>query len=168
VISICLGNHSHERSKRHGLFDLWSHRRHMTAGFVGSSTSSSSSLWGGGSPSPLGSLLEYGGQPLSQQRWMIRGTFLLLGIGVLIPWNTFISAKPYFESRLCSFSISPNNDTIQQQQQQLRYAYACGGLPNIESTFSTVYSVSSVLTMVLIIGVQMLRSSTGCTTTWTL
>jgi hypothetical protein len=86
--------------------------------------------------------------------------FLLLGIGVLVPWNTFISAKPYFESRLCSYSISPKNDTIQQQQQQpLRYVYAGGGLPNIESTFSTVYNVSSVLTMVLIIGVQMLRDS---------
>jgi hypothetical protein len=35
----------------------------------------SSSSWGGGSPSPLGSLMEYGAQPLSQQRWMIRGTF---------------------------------------------------------------------------------------------
>jgi len=34
----------------------------------------------------------------------IRGTFLLLGVGILIPWNAFVSAKPYFQARLCQNS----------------------------------------------------------------
>mmetsp|Transcript_12484 Transcript_12484/g.31432 ORF Transcript_12484/g.31432 Transcript_12484/m.31432 type:complete len:595 (+) Transcript_12484:51-1835(+) len=32
---------------------------------------------------------------------MIRAIFLLLGVGILIPWNAFVSATPYFASRLC-------------------------------------------------------------------
>ena len=28
--------------------------------------------------------------------------FMLLGVGVLVPWNAFISAVPYFQSRICS------------------------------------------------------------------
>ncbi|CAB9496935.1 Equilibrative nucleoside transporter 3 [Seminavis robusta] len=31
-----------------------------------------------------------------------RYIFLLLGIGILVPWNAFISAVPYFQSRICS------------------------------------------------------------------
>lgn len=34
-------------------------------------------------------------------RWA-RFIFMLLGIGVLTPWNAFISAIPYFQSRVCS------------------------------------------------------------------
>lgn len=32
---------------------------------------------------------------------LIRAIFLLLGVGILIPWNAFVSAKPYFQARLC-------------------------------------------------------------------
>lgn len=41
-----------------------------------------------GSPPPLSPVL-------------IRAIFLLLGVGILIPWNAFVSAKPYFQARLC-------------------------------------------------------------------
>jgi Nucleoside transporter len=34
-------------------------------------------------------------------RW-VHLIFLLLGIGVLVPWNAFISAVPYFQGRICS------------------------------------------------------------------
>ncbi len=37
--------------------------------------------------------------PLSPM--VIRAIFLLLGVGILIPWNAFVSAKSYFQSRLC-------------------------------------------------------------------
>ena len=33
---------------------------------------------------------------------IVRVIFLLLGVGILMPWNAFVSAKPYFQSRLCS------------------------------------------------------------------
>ena len=46
------------------------------------------------------------------QNCILRSIFLLLGVGSLIPWNAFVSAKPYFQSRLCdantSESIAPN------------------------------------------------------------
>ena len=32
---------------------------------------------------------------------MIRGIFLLLGVGILIPWNAFVSAKSYYTARSC-------------------------------------------------------------------
>lgn len=32
---------------------------------------------------------------------VIRAIFLLLGVGILIPWNAFVSAKSYFTSRFC-------------------------------------------------------------------
>lgn len=33
--------------------------------------------------------------------FFVKGIFLLLGVGILIPWNAFVSAKPYFQARLC-------------------------------------------------------------------
>lgn len=78
------------------------------------------------------------------QRCLLQSIFLLLGIGALVPWNAFISAKPYFESRLC------NQETSK-------------GIPNFESIFSMVYNVSSVITMILVIGIQMLREPRATT-----
>jgi len=39
---------------------------------------------------------------------LARWVFVLLGIGVLLPWNSFVSAEGYFEMRLCD----DNNETI--------------------------------------------------------
>ena len=40
---------------------------------------------------------------------VVKIIFLLLGIGILLPWNAFVNAKPYFEARFCS---SSGTDTI--------------------------------------------------------
>ena len=32
----------------------------------------------------------------------VSATFCLLGVGILLPWNAFISAEPYFNARLCA------------------------------------------------------------------
>lgn len=54
--------------------------------------------------------------------------FYLLGIGLLVPWNAFVSAKPYFSERLC-------------------------GSASVELWFGLVYNVSSVLSLgVLLFG----------------
>lgn len=34
--------------------------------------------------------------------------FMFLGVGVLLPWNAYISAKPYFQSRLCDEDSQEN------------------------------------------------------------
>mmetsp|Transcript_40055 Transcript_40055/g.96712 ORF Transcript_40055/g.96712 Transcript_40055/m.96712 type:complete len:708 (+) Transcript_40055:301-2424(+) len=64
--------------------------------------------------------------------------FLFLGIGVLLPWNAFISAKHYFTQRLC------DEDT---------------GRPVIESIegyFSIIYNGASVLSLAVVILIQYL------------
>lgn len=66
-------------------------------------------------------------------RSVIRGIFLLLGIGVLAPWNAFISAKDYFDKRIC-------NETN-----------------HLESKFSLVYNLASVTSLGLLIAIQTLR-----------
>jgi hypothetical protein len=77
--------------------------------------------------------------------------FFLLGIGVLVPWNAFISSKVYYESRFCT---DDPNDVVPQQQPN---SHNNNNHNNIESIFATVYNVSSVITMVVLIGVQLLR-----------
>ena len=52
--------------------------------------------------------------------------FFLLGIGLLVPWNAFISAKPYFQARACQFE-------------------------NLELWFGLVYTISSVLSLGFVI-----------------
>jgi len=69
----------------------------------------------------------------------LRSIFFLLGVGILVPWNAFISAKAYFESRLC-------NDENGDHQYQAS--------DNIESTFAVVYNISSVCSLGLLIFVQ--------------
>mmetsp|Transcript_20644 Transcript_20644/g.44946 ORF Transcript_20644/g.44946 Transcript_20644/m.44946 type:complete len:664 (-) Transcript_20644:224-2215(-) len=61
---------------------------------------------------------------------MIRAIFLLLGVGILIPWNAFVSAKPYFTARLCQ----SGHDII-----------------NFEEWFGLIWNLSSVSSLGLII-----------------
>ena len=64
----------------------------------------------------------------------IKGVFVILGVGVLLPWNAFVSAKPYFQARLC--------------------AEASGISANIELWFGFIYNLSSVLSLASIILLQ--------------
>ena len=61
--------------------------------------------------------------------------FLLLGVGVLIPWNFFISAKPYFQSRLCDEDFDFDGD-------------------DIEFWFSVLYNGGSVLSLAFVLFFQ--------------
>jgi len=61
---------------------------------------------------------------------LIRAIFLLLGVGILIPWNAFVSAKPYLTSRLCQSGSS---------------------VINFEEWFGLVWNSSSVFSLGLII-----------------
>jgi hypothetical protein len=80
----------------------------------------------------------------------IKIVFLLLGVGVLLPWNAYISAKQYFVSRLCN-----NNDEDG------------GGGVNISRTiemwFSIVYNGASVLSLGVVILVQYIVDSSSNT-----
>jgi hypothetical protein len=60
--------------------------------------------------------------------------FCWLGIGVLCPWNAFISARPYFQSRLCGQAASIATD--------------------VELLFSVVYNVASVLSLGVVLLLQ--------------
>eukprot|EP00521_Asterionellopsis_glacialis_P014102 CAMPEP_0195294716 /NCGR_PEP_ID=MMETSP0707-20130614/15744_1 /TAXON_ID=33640 /ORGANISM="Asterionellopsis glacialis, Strain CCMP134" /LENGTH=386 /DNA_ID=CAMNT_0040355759 /DNA_START=27 /DNA_END=1184 /DNA_ORIENTATION=+ len=68
--------------------------------------------------------------------------FYLLGIGILLPWNAFISAKPYFESRLCD----PNDPSSGNGD---------GG--DVESWFGLVFNLASVCSLGFIIIVNWYR-----------
>ena len=68
----------------------------------------------------------------NRPRLFLRGIFLLLGVGVLVPWNAFISAKGYFQSRFCD----PNDPSESSS--------------TMESTFVFVYTLSSVLSLGMI------------------
>jgi hypothetical protein len=70
----------------------------------------------------------------SSERGFIKGVFVILGVGVLLPWNAFVSAKPYFQARLCT--------------------EASGMSANIELWFGFVYNLSSVLSLASIILLQ--------------
>jgi hypothetical protein len=61
---------------------------------------------------------------------VIRAIFLLLGVGILIPWNAFVSAKPYFTARLCQ----SGHDIV-----------------NFEQWFGLAWNFSSVVSLGLII-----------------
>ena len=65
--------------------------------------------------------------------------FLLLGVGVLLPWNAFISAKPYFQARLCG-----DNDPVAR---------------NIELWFSIIYNGASVLSLAILLAVQFFQDT---------
>eukprot|EP00934_Nitzschia_sp_Nitz4_P003842 Nitzschia sp. Nitz4//scaffold64_size103689//65388//67067//NITZ4_004440-RA/size103689-processed-gene-0.191-mRNA-1//-1//CDS//3329556142//3832//frame0 len=63
--------------------------------------------------------------------WLIRFIFVLLGIGILIPWNAFVSAKPYFQQRFC-------------RDGELMFSF--------EVWFGIVWNISSVLSLGILIG----------------
>ncbi|GAX24588.1 hypothetical protein FisN_4Hh106 [Fistulifera solaris] len=65
---------------------------------------------------------------------LLRGVFCLLGIGVLVPWNAFISAKDYFQARFC--------------------------MAHMESTFVVLFTLSSVVSMGVILLTQWLWEQT--------
>jgi len=70
----------------------------------------------------------------------IKVAFLFLGIGILLPWNAYISAKQYFVSRLCS--LSENGGRFSNIDQ------------TIEMWFSIIYNGASVLSLAVVILVQ--------------
>jgi hypothetical protein len=74
--------------------------------------------------------------PSRQQRLLLQGVFCLLGVGILMPWNAFISAKQYFESRQCGRVVVDKS---------------------IESTFAVVYNLAAVLCLGFIIAVQWIQ-----------
>jgi Nucleoside transporter len=76
------------------------------------------------------------------RRTLLQFVFLLLGVGLLVPWNAFISAKAYFESRLCR---PENGDS--------------SSLPprNLMANFALIYNLSSVITLTLLLALQSLR-----------
>lgn len=76
------------------------------------------------------------GSGMSSERFL-KLIFGLLGVGVLLPWNAFVSAKPYFQARLCSD--------------------ASGMSANIELWFGFLYNLSSVLSLASIILLQWWR-----------
>ena len=83
----------------------------------------------------------------------IKIVFLLLGVGVLLPWNAYISAKQYFVSRLCS-----NNNADGDGDGGV------GGVDisrTIEMWFSIVYNGASVLSLGVVILVQHLVDSSS-------
>jgi hypothetical protein len=75
-----------------------------------------------------------------KHRMIIQGIFLLLGVGILMPWNAFISATQYFESRLCTAS----NDSTSK-------------FSNFESVFAIVFNLSSVVSIAVLILFQTYR-----------
>jgi hypothetical protein len=68
---------------------------------------------------------------------VVKMIFLLLGIGILLPWNAFVSAKPYFEARFCS---SEGTDTI-----------------DFELWFGLAWNLASVVSLGSIIVFQMAK-----------
>ena len=77
-------------------------------------------------------------RPLSER--FVKTIFLLLGVGILLPWNAYISAKHYFVSRICNEKEDEDNyNNIGQE---------------IEMWFSIVYNGAGVLSLVVVILVQ--------------
>ena len=82
-------------------------------------------------------------QQRRSQRKILQAIFLLLGVGILVPWNAFISAKQYFQSRLCVHDAG--TDTY------------VSSISNIESVFAMLYNFASVLSLGLVITIQAMR-----------
>jgi hypothetical protein len=68
---------------------------------------------------------------------VVKIIFLLLGIGILLPWNAYVNAKPYFEARFCS---SDGTETI-----------------NFELWFGLAWNLASVVSLGSIIVFQMAK-----------
>jgi len=74
---------------------------------------------------------------------------MLLGIGVLLPWNAYISAKPYFQARLFDCSSPPHD------------GYGNGGnggvdgdANTLEAWFSLLFNGGSVISLAIMILLQ--------------
>lgn len=68
---------------------------------------------------------------------VVKAIFLLLGVGILIPWNAFVSAKPYFQARFCS---DEGNDIV-----------------DFERWFGLIWNSASVVSLGLIIVAEMVK-----------
>ena len=83
--------------------------------------------------------------PIILSERFIKIVFLLLGVGILLPWNAYISAKQYFVSRLCNETEDGGKyHNIGQ---------------TIEMWFSIVYNGAGVLSLAVVILVQHLAES---------
>ena len=78
----------------------------------------------------------------THNRFLLSTVFLLLGIGVLLPWNAYISAKPYFQARLFDCS-SPNQD-----------GSGNSGGDTMEAWFSLLFNGGSVISLAIMIVLQ--------------
>ena len=78
--------------------------------------------------------------PPPKPKKLVAATFTLLGVGLLVPWNAFISAKNYFQQRACS----------------------SGNGGNLELWFGLVYTTSSALSLGFLIVSQYVRDSKWC------
>jgi hypothetical protein len=75
--------------------------------------------------------------------WVVQVIFLLLGIGILAPWNAFISAKDYFDKRLCHQTTeSSSDDSINN---------------DLESKFAFIYTLASVVSLGFLILIQTVK-----------
>jgi len=70
----------------------------------------------------------------------LRAIFFWLGVGNLVPWNAFISAKDYFQNRICV----PNSNNE-------------GSSNMMESTFVFVYTLSMVVALGVAVTTPWLR-----------
>ena len=75
--------------------------------------------------------------PLISSERFIKTIFLLLGVGVLLPWNAYISPKDYFVSRLCDENEGEGTSHSKGQE--------------IEWWFSIVYNGAGVLSLIVVI-----------------
>lgn len=71
-------------------------------------------------------------------RILLQASFFTLGIGIVLPWNSFISAKSYFESRSCIVGHQHHNTRRN----------------NLESTFAVVYNCGALLSLGLLLLTQ--------------
>jgi Nucleoside transporter len=82
--------------------------------------------------------------PLSvSDRLLLPSVFMFLGVGVLVPWNAFISAVDYFNRRLCENGI----------------------VPDVEAWFGAVFNASSVVAVGIIILLQTVSSQRSAAST---
>lgn len=86
---------------------------------------------------------------------IVKGIFLLLGIGILIPWNAFISATNYFNNRLTTTAATMSSHDIHNINDTVTTTDT-----TFVSIFAIIFNVSSVLTLGLLISKQSLCNGT--------
>jgi hypothetical protein len=91
--------------------------------------------------------------------------FLALGVGVLLPWNAYIMAKPYFAARLAglaghsSLSSSCHDTTAIDSTSALPVLTA----DSMEAWFSLLFNAGSVVSLAILIAVQFWCHATSTT-----